>query len=203
MKKLALMAFGLALVVGMTGVACATPVDFDLAGSSGGSSVTVNENVWFADLDAKLVNGLDCQIFTLSDGQTQAVEFFTLKASGILGGTYSIAATLAFDSPDIAANGTGGGLFGTIFGIISGGTLFWDQTTMPDLFSIAGNLISINFENGIKFGCGDTATVHAYIKNHGGCPDPTPTPEPASLLLLGAGLAGLGYIRRKKMRTRD
>lgn len=203
MKKLALMAFGLALVVGMTGVACATPVDFDLAGSSGGSSVTVNENVWFADLDAKLVNGLDCQVFTLSDGQTKEIEFFTLKASGVLGGFYSIAATLGFDSPDIAANGTGSGLFGTIFGIISGGTLFWDQSTMPDLFSIAGNLISVSFEDGIKFGCGNTATVHAYITNHGGGTDPTPTPEPASMLLLGAGLVGLGYHRRKKMRTRD
>jgi hypothetical protein len=203
MKKLALIAFGLALVVGMTGVAWATPVDFDLAGSSGGSSVTVSENVWLANLDAKLVNGLDCQVFTLSDGQMQEVDFFTLKASGLLGGSYSIAATLAFDSPDIAANGTGGGFFGTIFGIISGGALFWDQTTMPDVFSIAGNLISINFEDGIKFGCGNTATVHAYITNHGGGTDPTPTPEPASMLLLGAGLVGLGYYRRKKMRTRD
>jgi hypothetical protein len=203
MKKLALVAFGLALVVGMTGVACATPVDFDLAGSSGGSSVTVNENVWLAKLDAKLVTGLDCQKFTLTDGQMKEVDFFTFTASGLGAGIYSIAATLAFDSPDIAANGTGGGFFGTVFGKISGGILLWDQTTMPDLFSIAGNLISINFENGIKFGCDNTATVHAYITNHGGCPDPTPTPEPASLLLLGAGLAGLGYIRRKKMRTRD
>jgi len=106
------------------GTALATPVSFNVAGAPS-SMVTAAENNGFfsfsSTLTAALYDGLDAYKFSLDDNQSKEINFFTLTAAGFGIDTYSIMATLAFDSPLISGTGSGSGLFGTFFGKISGG----------------------------------------------------------------------------------
>lgn len=181
--------------------AYATPIQYDIDGS--GSNVTLWNNAtagWLgsATITGNLVDGLDDIAGLLSDGETAKLDFFDLTVSSkgfLAGGLYDISAALAFEMPSVTAAGTGGGFFGSIAGIINGGTLLWDSSTLPDVFTLAnGNIFSINFENGIRLGLGDTATVHAFITNLSGS-----VPEPATFLLLGTCLIGLAGLSRKKI----
>ncbi len=200
MMKPFLIACSMALALSMTGIAGATPVYFDLAGRNGGSSVSISEIGLGANLTASLANNLDSQIFTLNDGETRAVNFFTLTTSGFGGGIYSIAATLAFDQPDIHAvtSGSGYGVFCTFLSVLSGETLKWDPNSLPDAFTVAGNTISIDFEDISTFGIGNTTMVHAYITNEGG--GTTPVPEPSTILLLGISLVAVAFFSRWRMK---
>jgi hypothetical protein len=199
MKKFT-MSCCLVLVFGLTALAGATPITFDLAGSNGGSLVSIQESVAGADLTANLADNLNSQIFTLSDGQTQTVDFFMLTASGLGYGNYSISATLGFDMPaGIGSAGSGSGCFFTFYGLFSGGTLNWNPNTLPDYFTLAdGNRFKVDFEDGVTCGIGNSTMVHAYITNLGG--GSAPVPEPATLLLLGSGLIGLFSFGRRRMK---
>ncbi|UFS71381.1 PEP-CTERM sorting domain-containing protein [Geomonas sp. RF6] len=187
----ATLAVGLAFV----GSVWATPITFtpDLAGSS----VTVSDSAPFGTLTANLV--LSPASFTLGDGAIKSLDFFTLSASGLaINRSYTVAATLAFLDPFITATGSGGGVFSTLFGVLSGGTLTWNPATLPDTFHLAdGNVVTVDFENGCAFGFGNTATVHAYITN-----DSAPVPEPGTVLLLGAGIFGIAICRHRRMQGR-
>jgi hypothetical protein len=200
MRTLSKLVLVVALAAGtvFAGNAWATPVTFTPGVS--GSSVSVYESVRLADLTANLV--LSGDSFTLGDGFTQTLDFFTLSASGLAWNRdYTVAATLAFLAPPIAASGTGGGKFFTALGILSAGTLTWDPATLPDTFLLAdGNSISINFQGGSVIGVGNPATtlVHAYVTNNGGAV--SPVPEPGTIMLLGAGLLGLAFCGRRWMK---
>ena len=90
--------------------------------------------------------------------------------------------------------------FGTVFGVINWGTLYWDPTSLPDVFTLADdNVFSIDFQDGIALFCGDTTTVHAYVTNRGGGSGGTPVSEPANMLLMGTALVGLAGVSRKKI----
>lgn len=192
----------LLLLLGFTlGVAIdvwATPVTFtpDLSGSS----VTVTDTACWANIKGNLV--LDGSTFTLADGNTQTLDFFTLTASGFGLGTYNVVAKLAFLTPSITGSGNGSGIFGTIFGLISGGTLSWDPKSLPDYFTLPdGNTIEIDFEDGCKVVLGGKTTVKAYVTNMGGGTaenSNTTVPEPLTIVLLGAGLLSLGFCWHRR-----
>jgi len=195
MNKFTVLLVSMALVV-MTSVAWATPITFTPDVS--GSSVTVTDTARFANITASLVLG--STPFILGDGATQTLDFFTLTASGLfaVNQNYTVAATLNFLDPLVAGSGSGGGKFSTFFGVLSGGTLTWDTTTLPDTFLLAdGNTIRIDFQNGSTIGLGNTALVHAYVTNLGG--GVAPVPEPGTIVLLGAGLLGLGFFGKRRM----
>jgi hypothetical protein len=195
MKRILVCLSAMLLVLAVDGVAGAIPINFDLAGVPN-SKVSVSENGagWiYATLDSNLGN----ETFSLADGATREIDFFGLTVGGLSFGTpYTISATLAFDLPHIVAVGSSSGEFFTIFGVLSGGTLQWDSSTLPDAFTIGNDVVPVDFENGIACGIGNTATVHAYITNDA----TSPVPEPATMMLLGVGLVGLAGFGRKRLR---
>lgn len=202
MKKIITSLFFIAIMA-CTGNAEATPIFLDVAGSPL-SSVSASQNnilpFSYATLTADIYTGLDAYNFILSDNESKEINFFTLTVGGFGIDTYSITATLAFDSPQISGTGSGGGFFGTFLGTFSGGILNW-ETQPTDITLADGSVISILFENGLAIGCGNTAMVHATITNNGGGFF-FPVPEPATMLLMGSGMAGIfGLARGKKRRA--
>jgi hypothetical protein len=181
----------------LVGSALATSVDFNLAGYPD-SSVNLTQTAGNATLSAAVVSTLGDEIFSLDVGEFYKFDFFTVTISGGLleDAEATIEATLAFDVPDIIAVGSGDVNAWTFYGIFSGGSLQWDDATVPDLFHVGSSMIQVDFEDGAAFGWGDTATIQATVRNLGDCP--APVPEPATMLLFGTGLAGLAGLRRKK-----
>lgn len=51
---------------------------------------------------------------------------------------------------------------------------------------------------------GDRADADETMeRSSGGCPGPVPTPEPVSILLFSAGLAGVGFAARRRLRRAE
>jgi len=183
----------------------ATPVYFatDLSNSSVSLGGTTSSS-WFlgsGTLDATLASSLETTTFTLNDGQSQSFDFFEfdVDAWGIVGGDFTVEATLAFSSPDGAdVTGGGSGVWGSAFGLVSGGFLTW--VDMPRTFTLLdGNELTISFDEGIYVSPGSSVMIQATVTNNGEAP--APVPEPATMLLLGSGLTGLALYRRKKSKV--
>jgi hypothetical protein len=103
---------------------------------------------------------------------------------------------------------------------MSGGTLGWDPKTLPDLFTVAGNSLTDNFQGGSAFVVVNTLGLAPWAHNLRGQkhpwqqptpgstpnPDPNPAggtapvPEPGTILLLGSGFIGLALYGRMRMR---
>lgn len=203
MRKFLLVCLFLLVVVPF---AHATLIEYEVDGKKSEVKLWDNTASWFlgsATINGALAGGLDGVSGSLAEGETATINFFnlTVSSTGIFAaGQYNISANLAFTLPEVTAMGSGGGDFGSVLGVINFGTLYWDPLTLPDEFVLSdGTVFSIDFEDGVELGCGDTATVHAFITNKGGGDGSTPVSEPANMLLMGTALVGLAGASRKKI----
>ena len=194
-KLASLLASLVIAVVTMGGAASASPVtNFDIDGP--GSSVSTTG---YPQLSANLVAGLDNEMFSLAQGESHSFDFFTISIDpqGVSGGAYGIDATLAFDTPAGSgpAQGSGGGFAWTLAGIISGGFLFWDNSTLPDILTTAnGSIFSVDFSDGLDLTLGNSATVQATVTAT------SVVPIPAALPLMAGGLGLLGFMGWRRNR---
>ena len=100
-------------VLGLSGAAAAEPVYFSLSGPDSSVSIS-NLNLTTCvfsgcGVSADLNPGLGGLSNTLSAGQSWSFNFFSLDFDGIVAGTGSISASLAFDAPSGAPIATGSG----------------------------------------------------------------------------------------------
>ncbi len=156
-----------AVVVALSApVANAAAIDFDVAGSGGGSSVSLSHIAGGCAFvsscaSASLAAGLDANVFSLAQGESRSFDFLTFTATPSWGGAevFGISATLAFDLPGgQSTTGTGFGKALNVFGTITGGYLNF-TAGVPELVTLAnGNSYLVDFEDGLAVFGGQSVT---------------------------------------------
>ena len=188
--KAAFVAVGL-----MAGAAQAASVDFEVGGGTS------------ADVSGQLCGGLTlgCSIsasaagavgetFSLDVGETYSFDFidFYVSGNGAFGGIFTVDAILAFATPGGSISASGGGIFGRVSGIITGGALIWNDAVQTIALG-NGTIFTIALDQGIAFGRGRSATVQAHVTL-----DAAPIPLPATALLLLVGVGGMAVVRMRR-----
>lgn len=163
------------------------------------STAEVDCQVWTCDLSANVV--VDTEIFSLGVDESYTFDFFTLDAGsgffGSSGGDFDVEASLAFSAP-LAASvfGSGEGDYLTLFGLVSGGSLSWNN--LPATYEWGGgNSVTVAFSDGFTVVPGGSATVQATVTVN----SIAPVPLPASALLLLGGFGAFGAFRRKQRKA--
>lgn len=116
-----------------------------------------------------------------------------------------ISVEFTFTAPQPPSTGTvNGDTAGIKFSLFyQAGTVTWDGPVTLNYPGGGDGSLKIKLSDetfnggyfGLNKGYGYGATVRATFTN---LADPTPAPEPATLAVLGLGLAGLGFLRRRK-----
>jgi hypothetical protein len=171
------------------------------AESASGTAVTINGttsiNASTGFLDASGTRLFTAPSFSIGNGHTvtingAATDFVAIDITGSSGNKLDGALTLTggITSDRVLINFTGSGA--NVQGAANGATLF-GTFLMPHL-GVQLNSLTID---GHLFG-GAAGTNFQFVSNAFIAQPPTSVPEPASLLLLGAGLAGLAAWRWKQ-----
>ncbi|WP_290648769.1 PEP-CTERM sorting domain-containing protein [Aquisalimonas sp.] len=183
-----------ALLTGLTATAHAAPITF--TPSFDGSEVTRTGSDRFA-VNLEDFSNLS---FALDEGESEVFNFMTISGTNLQGNrTATIAATLAFTEPNsVSASGTGNA---NSPGGTTNYSLLWTQPT--DIALADGTLFGVSFSELSSVSSG-SHTVSATVTLFAGPDEPSgpeepvaAVPEPSILALLGAGLLGLVFMRRR------
>jgi len=197
MKRLLVFLCAIALVFTIVGTAGAIPIDFNIAGDSVSGdnpysdvSVGIISDWGGFSISADLVENLDDQEFSLSDGEEEIIDFFTLTGTGI--GTASINAVLAFELPVVPAVNDNVWAAVNFTGSVTEGVLSWGN--MPQTIMLSnGDSFTVQFEEGLLGMDGTPDIISATITAHA-----APVPEPSTVMLVGTGLLGMIAFGRKR-----
>ena len=175
-----------------SGAAFAVPIYVDPAYEGSSVSIDVSQKCqiecWArTDLASSLNQGGKM----LDIGDKWVFDFFQITVGGLGGADALINATLAFIAPDIfAASASGQGGFFTFLGLVSGGTLHWDQPAAVELTD--GSFLQISFEDLNLLGFGSRTMVSATVRRVAS------VTEPSTLAMLGLGLLVVAALTRRR-----
>ncbi|MEK7761866.1 MAG: PEP-CTERM sorting domain-containing protein [Nitrospirota bacterium] len=198
------------LMVGLAVAAPAYAISYDLTsdhctggcGTAPFGTVTLTQNVGNVDFTVHLINGnsfvksgaADLQNFkfngngvVLGDITVDAHSPVLVAATGTFNGNGTGAFSFGINCPG-CGNGGSGDFANDIVFHVANATIA--DLTVPNAL---GNVFVADILSGTT---GNTGPVDATTPNNN-------VPEPASLLLLGAGLAGIGIWRRKAVKSAE
>lgn len=176
------------------GTASASPILVDpTANGSNVSADITSSSCLGCFIDVSLSDGLDDALAWLDAGDSFTFDFFDIEVGALIGGAQvEVAATLALDSPEDSASGSGFGGFASFLYVINGGYLTWIQPGAIDLGD--GTLLGVSFEDLFEFGIGNTTTVSATIYRYAAAS----VPEPGTSALLVFGMLALWFASRRR-----
>jgi len=209
MKTILVFLCTISLIFGVVGIATATPsYEFQMGGGSYiDTSGTADPGLvmWATVYDIG-----DYEPFTLNEGESKTFLFARIGThedwindDDLVPG--DITAYVDFANPDVteAIHGETVGFAGFLH-FFQGWNLIWDDAhtiSFPGEGEFTLDLSDASFVSGFWFGpdglCGNAyANVYATVTLDKA---PNPIQEPATMLLLGSGLIGLGFLGRKKL----